>query len=67
MPTITITSDKPVVVLTVEEYQQMLDQIERMEILADPTLARDIAGARKALKEGRTTGLADLKAALLED
>ena len=44
MPTLTIKSDKPVVVVPLDEYQDLSDTLE---ILSDPTLKRDVEKARK--------------------
>jgi len=51
MPTLTIKSDKPVVVIPADEYESLLETIE---ILSNPELVKDIEEARKALREGRT-------------
>lgn len=51
MPTITIESDKPVVVIPFDEYQELLDTLE---ILSDPTLKRDVEQARKEFPEGKS-------------
>ncbi len=67
MPTFTITSKKPFVVLDAEEYEDIRERLERLDILTSAGLKRDITAARKALKEGRTTPLETVMAELLED
>ncbi|MFH0764857.1 MAG: hypothetical protein V2A61_00395 [Calditrichota bacterium] len=67
MPTFTISSKKPVVVLDVDEYEAIQDRLERLEFLESRTLKKDIIDARQALREGRTVPLAKLKAKLLEN
>ena len=64
MPTLTIKSDKPMVLVPVEEYNSMRETIE---ILSDPTLVRDIRRARREFKEGKTVRWEDLMAELHED
>lgn len=66
MPSVTISSRKPVVVLDVKEYEAIQDRLERLDFLESRTLKKDIIDARKALKEGRTVSLAKVKARLLE-
>jgi len=51
MPTLTIESDKPVVVIPVDEYESLLETID---ILSNPELIRDIGQARKEFREGNT-------------
>ena len=63
MPKITIESDKPVVVIPVEEYDSLRETIE---ILSDPDLVKDIDEARKALREGRTVSWDKFKKDFLE-
>ncbi len=67
MPTFTITSDKPFVVLDVAEYQEILDKLERLEFLTSKTLKRDIAVARKEFKEGKTIPFEKVLTDLHED
>ena len=64
MPTLTIKSDKPVVVIPLDEYQDLLDTLE---ILSDPTLKRDVEKARKEFREGKTISLEKLRAELDAD
>ncbi len=64
MPTLTITSDKPVVVIPAEEYDSMRETIE---ILSNPSLVRDIKKARREFKEGKTISWEKLMAELNED
>ena len=64
MPTLTIKSDKPVVVVPLDEYEDLLDTLE---ILSDPTLKRDVEKARKEFREGKTISLAKLRAELDAD
>ncbi len=64
MPTLTIESDKPVVVVPLDEYQELLDTLE---ILSDPTLKRDVEQARKEFREGKTISLEELRAELDAD
>lgn len=66
MSTFTISSRTPVVVLDVKEYEAIQDRLERLEFLESQSLKKDIAEARKALREGKTTSLAKVKAKLLE-
>ena len=61
MPTLTIESDKPVVVIPVDEYESLLETIE---ILSNPELVKDIEKARKEFREGKTIGLEKLRAEL---
>ena len=64
MPTLTIKSDKPVVVISVEEYESLLETIE---ILSNPSLIKDIEIARKEFREGKTISLEKLRAELDAD
>ncbi len=64
MPTITIKSDKPVVVIPAEEYESLL---EALEILSNPSLIKDIERARKEFREGKTISLEKLRAELNAD
>jgi len=64
VPTLTIESDKPVVVVPLDEYQELLDTLE---ILSDPTLKRDVEQARKEFREGKTISLEELRAELDAD
>ena len=57
MPEFTITAKRPVVVMDVAEYEELMDRIERLEFLGDESLQKDIDDAMKALREGRTTSL----------
>ena len=64
MPTLTIKSDKPVVVISVEEYESLLETIE---ILSNPSLIKDIELARKEFREGKTISLEKLRSELDAD
>jgi len=64
MPTLTIKSDEPVVVVPLNEYEALLETIE---ILSDPTLKQDIEQARADFQEGRTISLDKLRAELDAD
>ena len=64
MPKITIESDEPVVVITAEEYESLLETIE---ILSNPSLVKDIERARKEFREGKTIRLEKLRAELDAD
>ncbi len=63
MQTLTIKSDKPMVLISSEEYDAMRETIE---ILSDPDLMKDIKEARKALREGKTISWKDLKKELFD-
>ncbi|MDP8228409.1 MAG: hypothetical protein P9M15_03045 [Candidatus Electryoneaceae bacterium] len=58
MPTITVTSDEPMVLITVEEYESMKETIE---VLSDPELVKDIRDGWNAYEEGRTVSLSKLR------
>jgi len=64
MPTLTIKSDKPVVVVPLDEYQDLLDTLE---ILSDPTLKRDVEKARREFREGRTVSWEKFKKEFLSE
>jgi len=57
MPTLTITSDKPVVVIPVNEYEDLMD---RLEIISDTQLLQDLREARKDYAEGKTISMEQL-------
>jgi len=61
MPTLTIKSDEPVVVVPLREYEDLLDTLE---IFTDPTIKRDIDKARKEFREGKTISLEKLRSEL---
>ncbi len=61
MPTLTIKSDKPMVLISTEEYEALLETIE---VLSDPELVKDIEDGLKAYREGRTKSFAELRAKL---
>ncbi len=67
MPTFTITLRKPFIVVDAAEYQEMQDRLERLEILTSTSLKKDVAAARKAFKEGKTTPFEKVMADLLEN
>ncbi|MFH0766107.1 MAG: hypothetical protein V2A61_06780 [Calditrichota bacterium] len=58
MPTLTITSDKPIVVIPAEEYDSLR---ETLEILSDKALMRAIEKGRKEFTEGKTVKLSELR------
>ena len=58
MPKITIESDEPVVVITLEEYESLKETIE---ILSNPELMRDIRQGIKDFEEGRSISWEDIK------
>jgi len=58
MPTLTIKSDKPMVLIPVEEYEALRETIE---ILSDPALMRDIKQGLRDFEEGKTVKLRDLR------
>jgi len=58
MTTITITSDKPVVVIPADEYEDLL---ERLEILSNPSLIRDIKRGLREFEEGKTIKLSEIR------
>jgi len=59
MPTLTVTSDKPVVVLDLEEYESLK---ETLEILSNQHLMRSIEQGQKDYREGKTVKLSELRA-----
>ena len=58
MPTLTIKSDKPMVLIPVEEYDSLRETIE---ILSNPALVRDIRRGLKDIEEGKTVKLSELR------
>jgi len=64
MPTLTIKSDKPMVLIPVEEYDSLRETIE---ILSDKALMRAIEKGRKEFREGKTISLKKLRAELDAD
>jgi len=64
MPTLTIRSDKPMMLVPVDEYNSMRETIE---ILSDPALVREIRRARREFKEGKTVSWDNLMADLHEN
>lgn len=58
MTTLTITSNKPVVVIPVDEYEELL---ERLDILSNPSLIRDIKRGLKEFEEGKTVKLSEIR------
>jgi len=58
LPTLTIKSDKPMVLIPIEEYESLM---ETVEILSNPSLVRDIKQGLKDIEEGRTKKLSDLR------
>jgi PHD/YefM family antitoxin component YafN of YafNO toxin-antitoxin module len=56
--TVNVESDKPVVVISLEEYESL---IETIEVLKDEAVLYDIRMAEKELKEGKTVDWEDLK------
>ena len=59
MPTFTISSKKPVVVMDVGDYEEIQDRLERLEFLESRTLKSDETEAMTALQKGITTSLED--------
>ena len=64
MPTITIKSDKKMILISSEEYDSMR---EALEILSNPDLVKDIEEARKAFREGRTVSWDEVRRELLDE
>lgn len=64
MPTLTIESDKPVVVIPADEYESLLETID---ILSNPELVKDIEQARKEFREGKTKSWEQVKKDLLSE
>jgi antitoxin YefM len=64
MPTFTISSKRPVIVLDVDEYESMKETID---ILSNPELMKDIEKGRQEYKEGKTISWDKLRKELLED
>ncbi len=60
MPTLTIKSDKPMMLVSVEEYESMQETID---ILSSPALVADIRQGLKDIAESKTYNLSDLRAA----
>ncbi len=58
MTKLTITSDKPVVVIPVDEYEDLL---ERLDILSNPSLMSDIKRGLKEFEEGKTVKLSEIR------
>jgi len=58
MPTLTIKSDKPMVLIPIEEYDALRETIE---ILSDTALMRDIKRGLKDFEEGKTVKLSELR------
>ncbi len=58
MPTLTIKSDKPMILISVEEYESMRETIE---ILSNPQLVQDIRQGLRDVVEGNTVKLSDLR------
>ena len=54
MPKVTITSDESVVVMPLGEYEALM---ERLEILSDSKLMREIRNALKEFEEGKSLDL----------
>ncbi len=64
MPTLTIRSDKPMMLVAVDEYNSMRETIE---ILSDPALVREIRRARREFQEGKTVSWEALMSELHEN
>ncbi|MBI5788987.1 MAG: hypothetical protein HZA78_09055 [Candidatus Schekmanbacteria bacterium] len=59
MPTITISSDKPVVIIPVEEYENMMETIE---LLAEnPNLLQELKEERADIDKGNFITFTDFK------
>ena len=57
MPEFTVSSKRPVVVMDVEKYQDLIDRLERLEFSGDESAQRDLEQALKDYREGRTISL----------
>jgi PHD/YefM family antitoxin component YafN of YafNO toxin-antitoxin module len=57
--TITIKVDKPMVLISIDEYEGMMETIELLA--ANPKLPEDIKKIRAAMKKGKKISLSDLK------
>jgi len=64
MSTITITTDEPMVVLSLEKYEALKETIE---ILSNPALMRDIRKGLQEFEDGKTVDLDELWAELDEE
>jgi len=58
MSTLTIKSDKPMVLISFEEYDSMKETIE---ILKDPDLVRSLKQGLKDVAEGKTRKLSEIR------
>ncbi len=58
MPTFTISSKKPVIILDIDEYEAMRESIE---LLSNTELIADIEEGRKAFRERKTVSWKTLK------
>ncbi len=54
MPKVTVTSDESVVVMPLSEYETLM---ERLEILSDSKLMKEIRNALKEFEEGKSRDL----------
>lgn len=59
MHTLTITSDKPVVIIPLEEYESLLETIRL--ITENPNLAGELKKIKGDILKGKFTTLEDLK------
>lgn len=59
MHTLTIKSGKPIVAITLEEYESMKETIELLS--ANPNLAGELKKERKSMDKGDFVSLADFK------
>ncbi|MDP8239223.1 MAG: hypothetical protein P9X24_09040 [Candidatus Hatepunaea meridiana] len=58
MPTLTIKSDKPMVLIPLEKYESMKETID---ILSDSKLVEDVRRGIKDFEEGRSISMEDIK------
>ncbi len=58
MPTLTIKSDKPMMLVSVEEFESMKETID---VLSDKALLKVIEQGRQEFAEGKTIKLSDLR------
>jgi PHD/YefM family antitoxin component YafN of YafNO toxin-antitoxin module len=59
MSTITIKTDKPMVLIPIDEYEGLKETIELLA--ANPKLPEEIKKIKAAMKKGKKISLADLK------
>lgn len=59
MPTITIKSDKPMVVIPIEEYESMKETMEILEI--NPNIARELKKEHERIEKGECISFDEFK------